>query len=135
MDRINAVRLALDERASKLSKDDPLAKRLRDASGQADEFRKKIVATKEGGMITGEERLREFLADLYGNLVGYEGSPSQTQIERADALAHELADIVQEFNTWAAKELTGVNSAIAQKQLAPVKPLTREDWEKRGGQR
>jgi photosystem II stability/assembly factor-like uncharacterized protein len=135
VDRINAVRLALDERASKLSKDDPLAKRLRDASAQADEFRKKIVATKEGGMITGEERLREFLADLYGNLVGYEGQPSQTQVERADSLAHELADIVQEFNAWVAKELGGLNSAIAQKQLTPVKPLTREDWEKRGGQR
>lgn len=135
VDRINTVRLALDERASKLSKDDPLAKRLRGDSAQADEFRKKIVATKEGGMITGEERLREFLADLYGNLVGYEGQPSQTQIERADSLAHELADIVQEFNAWVAKELGGLNSAIAQKQLTPVKPLTREDWEKRGGQK
>ena len=52
-----------------------------------DDLRKKIVATKEGGMITGEERLREYLTDLYGNVVGYEGRPSQTQVERADALA------------------------------------------------
>ena len=57
-------------------------------------MRKKIVATKEGGMITGEERLRENLADLYGNVIGYEGRPSQTQVERADALARELADVV-----------------------------------------
>ena len=38
-------------------------------SAQVDDLRKKIVATKEGGMITGEERLREFLADLYGNVI------------------------------------------------------------------
>ena len=47
--------------------------RLRAASAAVDAMRKKIVATKEGGMITGEERLRENLADLYGNVVGYEG--------------------------------------------------------------
>jgi hypothetical protein len=135
VDRINTVRLALDERASKLSSDDPLSKRLRTASEQADEFRKKIVATKEGGMITGEERLREYLADLFGNLVSYEGRPSQTQVERADALARELADVVEAFNAWTAKELTGVNSDIANKQMEPVKPLTREDWEKRSGQK
>lgn len=135
VDRINAVRLALDERASKLSPNDPLAKSLRAASAQADEFRKKIVATKEGGMITGEERLREYLADLYGNLVSYDGRPSQTQVERADALARELADVVKGFNAWTAKELIGVNSAISEKQLQPVKPLTREDWEKSGGRK
>src|SRR5260370_7231966 len=135
VDRINTVRLALDERASNLPPGDLLAKRLRAASARADEFRKKIVATKEGGMITGEERLREYLADLYGNLVSYDGRPSQTQVERADALARELAEVVEGFNAWTAKELIGLNSAIAEKQLHPYKPLTREDWEKRGGRK
>ena len=56
------------------------------ASTQVDELRKKIVATKEGGMITGEERLRENLADLYGNVIFYGGRPTQMQIARTDAL-------------------------------------------------
>ena len=90
VDKINQMRLALDERASKLAPDDPLRKRLRDASLQVDELRKKIVATKEGGAITGEERLREYLTELYTNVVFYEGRPPQTQAERADALAREL---------------------------------------------
>src|SRR5262249_50481748 len=60
VDRINGVRAGLDERAVKLGSD-PLAEQLRKASAQVDEMRKKIVATKEGGMITGEERLREYL--------------------------------------------------------------------------
>ena len=131
VDRINAVRLALDERVAKLSPEDPLANRLRAASEKVDGFRKQIVATKEGGMITGEERLREFLADLYGSVVSFEGQPSQTQVDRADALARELADVVKEFEACTAKELADVNSAITMKQMKPVKQITREEWEKR----
>ncbi len=130
VDRINGVRLALDERAAKLPADDPLAVRLRAASAQVDGLRKKIVATKEGGAITGEERLRENLADLYGNVNGYEGRPSQTQAERTGAIARELSDVVKDFDAWLAKELSGVNSALSSKQLEPIKVLTREGWEK-----
>jgi photosystem II stability/assembly factor-like uncharacterized protein len=135
VDKINRMRLALDERASRLPADDPLRKRLRDASAQVDELRKKIVATKEGGAITGEERLREYLTDLYSNVVFYEGRPSQTQIERTDALARELADVLKDFDSWAAKELSGLNSELKGKKLEPVKTLTREEWEKVGQQR
>ena len=131
VDRINGVRLALDDRVGKLPQA-PLGKRLRAASGQVDELRKKIVATKEGGMITGEERLREFLADLYSNLVFYEGRPSLTQIERGDAIARELADVVKRFDAWTANELPGLNAALAGAKLPAVQSLTRSEWEKSG---
>lgn len=134
VDRINGVRLALEERASKLPAGDPLAARLRAASAAADELRRKIVATREGGMITGEERLREFLSDLYGNVNFYEGRPAQTQVERADALAREVSDVVRDFDAWAGREMSGLNSALAAKQLPPVPMLTREEWEKADGQ-
>jgi photosystem II stability/assembly factor-like uncharacterized protein len=127
VERINAVRLGLDDRAARLPADEPLTKRLRTASARADELRKKIVATKEGGMITGEERLREFLAQLYGEVSSYEGRPSQTQAERADALARELADVEKEFDSWAAKELGDINAAITAKRLEPVRPMSREE--------
>lgn len=120
VERINTVRLQLNERAAKLPENDPLRVRLQNASLQVDDIRKKVVATKEGGAITGEERLREFMADLYGNVNGYEGRPSQTQIERTDALARELADVVATFDAWAAKELSGINTALSQKQLEQI---------------
>ena len=44
---------------------------------KADAMRKKIVATKEGGAITGEQRLREFTDDLYGAIMSYEGKPGR----------------------------------------------------------
>ncbi len=130
VDKINRMRLALDERASKLAADDPLRKRLQDASAQVDELRKKIVATKEGGAITGEERLREYLTELYGSVVFYEGRPPQTQVERADALARELADVVRDFDDWTAKQLAGLNAELEKKRLEPLKTLTRDEWEK-----
>src|SRR5207244_6796535 len=127
VDRINRVRLAFEASAAKLPAGDPLAKRLHDASAQVDELRKKIVATKEGGMITGEERLRENLADLYGSVINYEGRPSQTQVQRTDAIARELANVVRDFDAWLAKESPGINSALASKQLPPITPLTRAE--------
>ena len=126
VDRMNGVRLALDDRAGKLPAGDSLATRLGAASAAVDELRRKIVATKEGGMITGEERLRENLADLYGNVVFYEGRPSATQVERADAIERELADVVAAFDGWAAKELGGLNAALGTKHLEPIRVLTRE---------
>ncbi|OLC03031.1 MAG: sialidase [Gemmatimonadetes bacterium 13_1_40CM_69_22] len=129
VERMNGVRLALDERAAKLPAKDALAPRLRAASATADSLRKKIVATKEGGMITGEERLRENLTDLYGNVVFYDGRPSQTQVERTEAIARELADVIKDFDAWAAKQLDGLNSALARKRLEPIRLLTRQQWE------
>ena len=129
VERMNGVRLALDERAAKLPAKDALAPRLRAASATADSLRKKIVATKEGGMITGEERLRENLTDLYGNVVFYDGRPSQTQVERTEAIARELADVIKDFDAWTAKELDGLNSALARKRLEPIRLLTRQQWE------
>jgi photosystem II stability/assembly factor-like uncharacterized protein len=130
VDRINGVRLALDRAATKLPANDPLVARLRAASAQVDELRRKIVATKEGGAITGEERLRENLADLYGNVINYEGRPAQTQVERTDAIARELADIVRDFDAWLAKEMPGLNSALSGKQLPPIKVIMRAEWDK-----
>ncbi len=130
VDRINGVRLALDAAAEKLEANDPLTTRLRKASQDIDELRKKIVATKEGGAITGEQRLREYLADLYSDVISYEGRPSQMQVMRTDAIARELADVVRDFDAWSAKNLSDLNSVLAAKQLPPIKMLTRTDWEK-----
>ncbi len=130
VDRINGVRSALDERAAKLSAGDSLVNQLHSLVSQADEFRKKVVATKEGGMITGEERLREFAAGLYSSLNGYEGRPSETQVLRADALTRDLADLGRDFKAWADARLGGIKDGLGRNRLEPVQLLTREEWEK-----
>lgn len=128
VERINGVRLALLGRASRA--DAATAKRLRDAADEVDTIRRQFVATKEGGMITGEERLRENLTDLYGNVIGYEGRPSDDQVRRADALARESADVARTFDQWLSAKLPSLNDALAKAKLDAITPLTRETWEK-----
>ena len=130
VDRINGVKTAIDTNAAKLPANDAVATRLKTASSQVDDIRRKIVATKEGGMITGEERLRENLGDLYGNVVFYEGRPSQMQQMRADAIARELTDVVASFDAWSAKELPKINADLGRKKLQTIQPITREQWDK-----
>jgi photosystem II stability/assembly factor-like uncharacterized protein len=98
--RMNTVRGQLDASAGRRPAADTIASRLRAGSEEVDVMRKKIVATKEGGMITGEERLRENLSDLYGSVVGYEGRPTAMQQSRAIAIGRELADVTAEFEVW-----------------------------------
>ena len=129
VDRINGAISSLGARAARLPAGDSLAARLRAASGVADSIKKKIVATKEGGMITGEQRLREDLSDLYGTIVGYEGPPAATQVQRAGAIAHELSDVMKGFDAWAARELGGINTALTARQLRPISLLTRAQWD------
>ena len=136
VERMNGVRSGLADRAAKLPAGDALAQRLRDASAAADVMRKKIVATKEGGMITGEERLRENLADLYSAVVFYDGRPSQMQLDRTGAIGHELSDLVAAFDAWSAKDLAALNTELGTKNLQPIVLITRQDWEAvgKGGQ-
>lgn len=49
-----------------------------------------LVATQEGEGISGEEKLREELGVLYGNVNGNEGRPTQSQLDRREALLLEL---------------------------------------------
>ena len=129
VDRINGTRLALQDRRSTLAKDAVLAQQLDGLADKVEQIRKKIVATKEGGAVTGEERIREKTTELYSELTGYEGRPAAYQVARIDSLKKELGDVDGEFDALMAKELPSVNKALAKKKLAPIEPMTRKDWD------
>jgi photosystem II stability/assembly factor-like uncharacterized protein len=133
VDRINGVRDALAQRGAKLKGDAAFAKRLQELSQKVDEMRKKIVATKEGGAITGEERIREKTTGLYGDLLNYEGRPTDYQVARIDSLKKELGDVETEFDGLVAKELPAVNKSLAQKKLEAIQPLNRKAWDAASG--
>jgi photosystem II stability/assembly factor-like uncharacterized protein len=131
--RINAVRDELLASAQKLGANDPLGKQLAGLAAQTETMRRKIVATKEGGAITGEERIREKTTALYGTIAGWDGRPGDYQVARIDSLAHELDDVAKEFDAFTAKELADANRSLAKKKLGEIHPLTRADWEKANG--
>ncbi len=129
VERINGVHDALMNRAAKLKGDALFGKRLQELAQKTEEMRKKIVATKEGGAVTGEERIREKTTQLYGDILNYEGRPADYQVARIDSLKKELEDVAAEFDAFIAKELSAVNKSLAQKKLEAVRPTDRKAWD------
>src|SRR5437879_7403853 len=126
MDRIVSLRRALSQSGGALPEADPLRKNISDFDGKVDGVRKKIVATTEGGAITGEERLREHTDQLYGAILSYEGKPGGYQIAYIDALKRELADVTKEFDQLLAKDLPVLNKSLKAKgqQSIEAQPAT-----------
>ena len=115
MDRILALRGNLAKSAGALPEGDALRKTIADFDKKVDAVRKQIVATTEGGAITGEERLREHTDQLYGAILSYEGKPADYQIANIDALRRELDDVTKEFQQLITKDLPTLNDALKAK--------------------
>jgi photosystem II stability/assembly factor-like uncharacterized protein len=115
MDRILFLRGNLAKSAAALPEGDALRKTITDFDGKVDAVRKQIVATTEGGAITGEERLREHTDQIYGAILSYEGKPGDYQIARIDALRRELDDVTKEFEQLINKDLPVLNDALKAK--------------------
>ncbi|HSU86393.1 MAG TPA: hypothetical protein VLI42_06635, partial [Chthoniobacterales bacterium] len=122
MDRIMALRAGLTKSASALPPADELGKAVRDFDGKVDAVRKQIVATTEGGAITGEERLREHTDQLYGAILSYEGKPADYQIARIDSLRRELNDVTADFEKLLTNELPKLNEQLKGKGQPAVEP-------------
>jgi photosystem II stability/assembly factor-like uncharacterized protein len=115
------------QRASQV-KERKLKAQLDNLAAQLDEFRSTLVSVKEGGMITGEHKLRENIGELYGGVNGFEGKPTQSQIERTAVLQKQLEDAGVKFEKLS--DVSNLNAAIAKGRLQPVKALSKEDWNK-----
>ncbi len=122
MDRIVALRGALAKSLAALLADDAATRKtVSDLDAKVDATRKQIVATTEGGAITGEERLREHTDQLYSAILSYDGKPADYQVANIDALRRELDDVTKQFEQIAATDLVPVNEALKAKGQPPVK--------------
>jgi photosystem II stability/assembly factor-like uncharacterized protein len=114
-DKIVDVSTQAQQRAAALPAGDALRAKLAGLANDATELRKKIVATTEGGAITGEERLREHMAYVYGAILSVEDRPTPYQMARVDALERELTDVEGTFATLSTTQLADVNRALKAK--------------------
>jgi len=111
--------------------DDKLKDQLNGLAQKLEEFRSSLVAVKEGGMITGEKRLREDLGELYGAVNGYSGRPTQSQVESTAVLLKKLDEAGAQFQSIASSQIPALNTALQDKQLEPLKATSRQDWDKK----
>jgi photosystem II stability/assembly factor-like uncharacterized protein len=123
MDRILVLRRDVAKAASALPENDALKKNIKGFDDKIENMRKKIVATKEGGAITGEERLREHTDQLYGALLSFEGKPADYQIAYIAALRRELEDVTKEFDQLLTKDLPSLNDSLKSKGQPAIAPL------------
>ena len=137
VDAIIGVRDGATQRAAKVPANIALHKQLTDLAESSDQIRSEIVATKEGGAITGEERLREYVTKVYGDVNGFNGRPTDAQVARANVLARELEDVIQKFQKLTAARLPGINAELEKQKLSPIAVTPETEWQKqhhRGGQ-
>jgi hypothetical protein len=110
--RVAGLREQIEAANQGRAENDAVHHKLEDLDEKLDGLRKKIVATTEGGAITGEERLREHTDQLYGAIMAWDGPPSAYQLENTRALRAQLTDVDAEFNRIASTDLPAVNKAL-----------------------
>jgi photosystem II stability/assembly factor-like uncharacterized protein len=125
VDEVTQLRDGATLRAADPKAKGSLSKQLRDFSEQADGIRKQIVATKEGGAITGEERLREHVDGLYGAINSWEGKPGSYHLARIEVLTAELSEIRGKFEQLKAKAMPKLSAGLKRAQLEQLRYLAR----------
>ena len=131
VDSITDARDQLRARAEKLPKGDALKTQLERSADVFEKQRAALVATNQSEGISGEEKLREELGTLYGNVNGYEGRPTRSQLDRMAVFEKQLADARKAFDAAVDKEFAAAKAGLAAKKLDPVVKLSQEDWSKR----
>jgi len=129
---IDAMTSARDQAAARSGEahSKRLRRRLEAARDHLEGLRKELVATKKGA-ITGEEKLRERLGELYGAVNRYDGRPTDSQLERKTILEGQLDQAERRFEALRTDELMPLNTSLEHAGLEPITILSREEWKKR----
>lgn len=130
VDATNELRDQARQRAGAAT-DNKLKDQLNTFIQKLEDFRSTLVSVKEGGMITGELKLREHMGELYGAINGFSGRPTQSQVESTGVIRKQLEDAGTNFQSITTSELPPLNTALQGKSLEPLKAMSRADWDKR----
>jgi photosystem II stability/assembly factor-like uncharacterized protein len=131
VDRIVGLRDQARARARELPEKDALGRKLIAFADGMEAQRKALVSTTRGEGISGEQKLREELALLYGNVNGYEGRPTESQVTRMGVLAGELEAAGGRYDAAVAREMPALNTALAGRKAAALAAVTEEDWRRK----
>jgi photosystem II stability/assembly factor-like uncharacterized protein len=118
VDKLNGLKVAAGQRAN--NADEALKADISGFVDKVETVRKEIVATTEGGAITGEERLREHLDNAYGAIASYEGRPGPYQVERVAVLEREFSEVETKAQAVFDTDLAALNEKLKAKGLEPI---------------
>ena len=106
-----------------------LVKKLDDVQVQMDSLHSKMVATKEG-KVTGEERLREKIAFIYGTILSYHGKPTDSQVSGLNSLEKEVEKISKNITNFMKKDLLTINQELVKANITEIRILSEEEFRK-----
>ena len=129
MDSLVELRDAARERTEGLRKGD--VAKLEGFADALDEQRSTLVSTSKSGMLSGDEKLREELGNLYGDVSVYDGRPTESQVAESERLLARLGEALGGIDGLIDGELGGLNSLLERRGKEPLARLSREDWEAR----
>ncbi len=126
-DAVTDLRDQARARADALGRD-RLAKEAGAFAEALEGLRKELAATSEAGLLSGQERLREKLGFLYGAVNGYEGRPTDSQLERVGVLEGDLEAAERRFASFSEDEAARLNASLERRGQAPLRAMAREEW-------
>ncbi|HMG14462.1 MAG TPA: hypothetical protein VK590_03380, partial [Saprospiraceae bacterium] len=103
-------------------------KLLEDYNNKLEVIRKTMVATKTGTAITGEEKMREKLTKLFGEICYFEGRPTEYQMVRMRGFSDEITTKAKEISVVNDANLVKVNKILVKNGKPPISLLTKEGW-------
>jgi len=130
-DALVDVRDQARQRAAGLAAGAPLRRELTRLADQLDALHQQLVATHEGGWLSGEEELREKMGSLYGSVNGFEGRPTRSQLDQVKVVKARLDDIAARVDAVEKGPLAQVNRGLAAAKQPPIVVLDRKAWDKK----
>ncbi len=119
-EKVNKLNDTVKTRIKILNDSDKLKSTLTGLSEKLNGLHKELTSTNPN-QLSGEEKMREKLGDVYGAVLGYQGRPTDSQIKRLDLLITALNDKKEQFNKIIKDDLPGINSSLKDNSLEPVK--------------
>ncbi|MEZ5440951.1 MAG: hypothetical protein R3F15_05640 [Lysobacterales bacterium] len=102
----------------------------REYAEQLDQLGRSLAASDtDGGYVSGEEQLRERYGNFYGEITGYDGRPSATQLQRHEQLQAELGRARGRADALFGEPLRRLNKALEAADQPTLVPLLREAWD------
>ncbi|MFI5151369.1 MAG: glycosyl hydrolase [Bacteroidia bacterium] len=128
-DKISWLRDSALSRSAQAPANKELDKLVKAFSSKVDTWHATIAVSIAGTAITGEEKIREKLTQLYYKVSSFEGRPTDSQIDRKKSLEKNISDASLQADDLLKTELPKLNAALAKEKLSELKVVSRDDWE------
>jgi len=123
--------LDIKKGADKILEEKPsrsLKKKLTELSQNMQSTHAKLVATKEEGIYTQEEQLREKISNIYGGVVNFLGRPTNSQIESLDMYDTDMKKYQKKVQDVIDNELPVINEMINKDGKEIISITSREEF-------